>query len=81
MNLVFPGALGGTMLKVRKREMKAILIVLLLIGMVLLVLKIADEDAVKRMLERLKQTAGEELQQVLAKRRVVEGTIRPAPER
>jgi hypothetical protein len=61
--------------------MKAILIVLLLIGMVLLVLKIADEDAVKRMLERLKQTAAEELQQVLVKRRVVEGTIRPVPER
>ena len=61
--------------------MKAILIVLLLIGMVLLVLKIADEDAVKQMLERLKQTAAEELQQVLVKRRVVEGTIRPVPER
>jgi hypothetical protein len=61
--------------------MKAILIVLLLIGMVLLVLKIADENAVKQMLERLKQTAAEELQQVLVKRRVVEGAIRPAPER
>jgi hypothetical protein len=61
--------------------MKAILIVLLLIGMVLLVLKIADENAVKQMLERLKQTAAEELQQVLVKMRVVEGAIRPAPER
>ncbi len=60
--------------------MKAILMVLLLIGMVLLVLKIADEDAVKQMLERLKQTAAEELQQVLVKRRVVERTIRPVPE-
>jgi hypothetical protein len=61
--------------------MKAILIVLLLIGMVLLVLKIADEDAVKQMLERLKRTATQELQQVLVKRRVVEGTIKPVPER
>jgi hypothetical protein len=61
--------------------MKPILLVLLLIGMVLLVLKIADEDAVKRMLERLKQTAAQELQQVLEKRPVVEGVIRPTPER
>jgi hypothetical protein len=61
--------------------MKLILLVLLLIGMVLLVLKIADEDAVKRMLERLKQMAAKELQQVLEKRQVVEGAIRPAPER
>jgi hypothetical protein len=48
--------------------MKPILIVLLLIGMVLLVLKFADEDAVRRMLERLKQMAAQELQQVLEKR-------------
>jgi hypothetical protein len=61
--------------------MKPILIVLLLIGMVLLVLKFADEDAVRRMLERLKQMAAQELQQVLEKRQVVEGTIRPTPER
>jgi hypothetical protein len=64
--------------------MKAILIVLLLtllIGMVLIILKIADEDAVKRMLERLKQTAAQELQQVLEKKPVVEGVIRPTPER
>jgi hypothetical protein len=61
--------------------MKAILIVLLLIGMVLFVLKLADENAVKQMLERLKQTAAEELQQVLVKRWVVEGTIRPMSER
>jgi hypothetical protein len=61
--------------------MKLILLVLLLIGMVLLVLKIADEDAVKRMLERLKQAAVQELQQVLEKRQVVEGTIRSVPER
>jgi hypothetical protein len=60
--------------------MKAILMVLLLIGMVLLVLKIADEDAVKRMLERLKQTAAQELQQMLEKRQVVEGVIRSTPE-
>jgi hypothetical protein len=43
-------------------------------------LKIADEEAVKRMLERLKQMATQELQQVLEKKPVVEGTIRPAPE-
>jgi hypothetical protein len=61
--------------------MKAILIVLLLIGMVLIILKLADEDAVKRMLERLKQTAAQELQQVLEKKPVVEGVIRPAPGR
>jgi hypothetical protein len=61
--------------------MKAILLVLLLVGIVLLVLKIADEGAVKRMLERLKQTAAQELQQVLEKRQVVEGAIRPAPEK
>jgi hypothetical protein len=61
--------------------MKAILIVLLLIGMVLFVLKLADENVVKQMLERLKQTAAEELQQVLVKRWVVEGTIRPMSER
>ena len=61
--------------------MKAILMVLLLIGMVLIILKLADEEAVKRMLERLKQTAAQELQQVLEKRRVVEGTISPVPER
>jgi hypothetical protein len=61
--------------------MKTILMVLLLIGMVLIILKIADEEAVKRMLERLKQTAAQELQQVLEKRRVVEGTISPVPER
>jgi hypothetical protein len=61
--------------------MKAILIVLLLIGMVLIILKLADEDAVKRMLERLKQTAAQELQQMLEKRPVVEGVIRPTPER
>jgi hypothetical protein len=61
--------------------MKAILMVLLLIGMVLIILKLADEDAVKRMLERLKQTAAQELQQVLEKRQVVEGVIRPTPER
>jgi hypothetical protein len=60
--------------------MKAILIVLLLIGMVLIILKIADEDAVKRMLERLKQTAAQELQQVLEKKPVVEGVIRSTPE-
>ncbi len=61
--------------------MKAILMVLLLIGMVIIILKLADEDAVKRMLERLKQTAAQELQQVLEKRQVVEGVIRPTPER
>jgi hypothetical protein len=64
--------------------MKAILMVLLLallIGMVLIILKIADEEGVKRMLERLKQMAAQELQQVLEKRQVVEGTIRPTPER
>ncbi len=61
--------------------MKAILMVLLLIGMVLIILKLADEDTVKRMLERLKQTAAQELQQVLEKRQVVEGVIRPTPER
>jgi hypothetical protein len=64
--------------------MKAILMVLLLtllIGMVLIILKLADEDAVKRMLERLKQTAAQELQQVLEKKPVVEGVIRPMPER
>jgi hypothetical protein len=64
--------------------MKAILMVLLLtllIGMVLIILKIADEEAVKRMLERLKQMAAQELQQVLEKRQVVEGVIRPTPER
>ncbi len=61
--------------------MKAILMVLLLIGMVLIILKLADEEAVKQMLERLKQTAAQELQQVLEKRQVVEGTIRPTPER
>ena len=61
--------------------MKAILMVLLLIGMVLIILKLADEDAVKRMLERLKQTAAQELQQVLEKKPVVEEVIRPVPER
>jgi hypothetical protein len=64
--------------------MKAILMVLLLtllIGMVLIILKIADEEAVKRMLERLKQMAAQELQQVLEKKPVVEGTIRTVPER
>jgi hypothetical protein len=63
--------------------MKAILMVMLLtlfIGMVLILLKIADEEAVKRMLERLKQMAAQELQQALEKRPVVEGTIRPTPE-
>jgi hypothetical protein len=44
-------------------------------------LRIADEEAVKRMLERLKQMAAQELQQVLEKRQVVEGIIRPTPER
>jgi hypothetical protein len=64
--------------------MKTILVVLLLtlfIGMVLIILKLADEDAVKRMLERLKQLTAQELQQVLEKRRVVEGTISPVPGR
>jgi hypothetical protein len=64
--------------------MKAILMVLLLtllIGVVLIILKIADEKTVKQMLERLKQMAAQELQQVLEKRRVVEGTISPVPER
>jgi hypothetical protein len=61
--------------------MKAVLLVLLLIGMVLFILKIADEEAVKRMLERLKQMAAQELQRVLEKRPVVEGIIRPTPER
>jgi hypothetical protein len=64
--------------------MKAILMVLLLtllIGMVLIILKLADEEAVKRMLERLKQMAAQGLQQVLEKRQVVEGVIRPTPER
>ncbi len=61
--------------------MKPILIVLLLIGMVLIISKLADEDAVKRMFERLKQTAAQELQQVLEKKPVVEGVIRPTPER
>jgi hypothetical protein len=64
--------------------MKAILMVLLLtllIGIALIILKIADEEAVKRMLERLKQMAAQELQQVLEKRQVVEGVIRPTPER
>jgi hypothetical protein len=56
-------------------------LVLLLIGMVLFILKIADEEAVKRMLERLKQMAAQELQRVLEKRPVVEGIIRPTPER
>jgi hypothetical protein len=60
--------------------MKTILMVLLLIGMVLIILKLADEEAVKRMLERLKQMAAQELQQVLEKKPVVEGTIRPTPE-
>jgi hypothetical protein len=61
--------------------MKTILMVLLLIGMVLIILKLADEEAVKRMLDRLKQTATQELQQVLEKKPVVEGTISPVPER
>jgi hypothetical protein len=61
--------------------MKPILIVVLLIAMVLIILKLADEDAVNRMIERLKQTAAQELQQVLEKKQVVEGTIRPTPER
>jgi hypothetical protein len=64
--------------------MKAILMVLLstlFIGMVLILLKIADEEALKRMLERLKQMAIQELQQVLEKKQVVEGVIRPTPER
>jgi hypothetical protein len=64
--------------------MKAILMVMLLtlfIGMVLILLKIADEDAVKRMLERLKQMAAQELQQVLEKKQAVEGTIRTVPGR
>ena len=61
--------------------MKVVLLVLLLIGMVLFILKIADEEAVKRMLERLKQMATQELQRVLEKRPVVEGIIRPTPER
>jgi hypothetical protein len=64
--------------------MKAILMVLLLtllIGMVLIILKLADEEAVKRMLERLKQMAAQELQQVLEKKQVVEGTIRTVPGR
>jgi hypothetical protein len=64
--------------------MKGILMALLLtllIGIVLIILKIADEEAVKRMLERLKQMAAQELQQVVEKRRVVEGVIRPTPER
>ncbi len=61
--------------------MKAILMVLLLIGMILIILKLSDEDAVKRTLERLKQTAAQELQQVLEKKPAVEGTIRPVPER
>jgi hypothetical protein len=61
--------------------MKVVLLVLLLIGMVLFILKIADEEAVKRMLERLKQMAAQELQRVLEKRPVVEGIIRPTPER
>ena len=64
--------------------MKTILMVMLLtlfIGMVLIILKLADEEAVKRMLERLKQTAAQELQQVLEKKPVVEGVIRPVPER
>lgn len=63
--------------------MKAILMVMLLtlfIGMVLILLKIVDEDAVKRMLERLKQMAAQELQQVLEKKPVVEGVIRSTPE-
>ncbi len=63
--------------------MKAILMVMLLtlfIGLVLILLKIADEDAVTRMLERLKQMAAQELQQALEKRPVVEGTIRTVPE-
>jgi hypothetical protein len=64
--------------------MKAILMVLLLtllIGMVFIILKIADEKTVKQMLERLKQMAAQELQQVFEKRRVVEGTTSPVPER
>ena len=64
--------------------MKAILIVLLLtllIGMVLIIVKIADEEAVKRMLARLKQMAAQELQQVLEKKQAVEGTIRTVPGR
>jgi hypothetical protein len=64
--------------------MKAILMVLLLtllIGMVFIILKIADEKTVKQMLERLKQMASQELQQVFEKRRVVEGTISAVPER
>ena len=58
-----------------------VMLLTLFIGMVLILLKIADEDAVKLMLERLKQMAAQELQQVLEKRRVVEGAIRPTPER
>jgi hypothetical protein len=52
----------------------------LLIGVVLIILKIADEEAMKRMLERLKQMAAQELQQVLEKKPVVEGAIRPTQE-
>jgi hypothetical protein len=64
--------------------MKAILMVMLLtlfIGMVLILLKIADEEAMKRMLERLKQMAAQELQQAFGKRPVVEGAIRTVPGR
>jgi hypothetical protein len=57
-----------------------VMLLTLFIGMVLILLKIADEDAVKRMLERLKQMAAQELQQALEIRPVVEGTIRPTPE-